>query len=87
MPSTLLDQVRAYIRARHYSIRTERSYVRWIVRFIRFHGLRHPRDLGPPEVAAFLTHLAVAEGVAASTQSATHRRRCCRACGPPASPT
>ena len=69
MTSKLLDQVRDHIRARHYSIRTERSYVSWIVRFIRFHGLRHPRDLGAPEVEAFLTHLAVSEGVAASTQN------------------
>src|SRR5688500_2728798 len=69
MTSKLLDQVRDHLRARHYSLRTERSYVSWIIRFIRFHGLRHPRDLGPHEVEAFLTHLAVSEEVAASTQN------------------
>lgn len=69
MTSKLLDQVRDHIRARHYSLRTERSYVSWIVRFIRFHGLRHPRELGPPAIEAFLTHLAVVDRVAASTQN------------------
>jgi len=65
----LLDAVREALRARHYSIRTEDAYVSWVRRFVRFHGLRHPRDLGEPEVTAFLTHLAVAEGVSASTQN------------------
>lgn len=65
----LLDQVRAILRARHYSRRTEESYVDWIRRFVRFHGLRHPRDLGRVEVEAFLTHLAVDLNVAASTQN------------------
>ncbi len=65
----LLDQVRALLRARHYSIRTEHSYVDWIRRYVRFHELRHPRELGPPEISAFLTHLAVEGEVAASTQN------------------
>jgi hypothetical protein len=65
----LLDAVREALRARHYSLRTEAAYVSWVRRFVRFHGLRHPRDLGEPEVTAFLTHLAVAEGVSASTQN------------------
>jgi len=68
-PSKLLDQLRAALRRKHYSRRTEDSYVAWVLRFIRFHQLRHPRDLGSPEIAAFLTHLAVAERVAASTQN------------------
>jgi integron integrase len=68
-PSKLLDQLRAVLRRKHYSRRTEDSYVAWILRFIRFHQLRHPRDLGPPAIAAFLTHLAVADRVAASTQN------------------
>lgn len=42
----LLDQVRIAVRRRHYSYRTEQAYVHWIRRFIHFHGLRHPRDLG-----------------------------------------
>jgi integron integrase len=65
----LLDQVRARIRVKHYSIRTEDQYVQWIRRFILFHGKRHPRDMGAPELEAFLTDLAVAGGVSASTQN------------------
>jgi integron integrase len=65
---TLLEMVRRQIRVRHYSIRTEGAYVDWIRRFIVFNGKRHPRDLGPAEVSAFLTHLAVERGVAPSTQ-------------------
>jgi len=65
----LLDRVRDRIRVRHYSIRTEQAYLDWIKRFIRFHGKRHPVDLGRSEVEAFLTHLAVAGNVAASTQN------------------
>ena len=53
---------------RHYSIRTEAAYVDWVRRFILFHDKRHPRDLGPEEVARFLTHLAVERGVAPATQ-------------------
>jgi site-specific recombinase XerD len=65
----LMEQVRAEIRARHYSRRTEDAYVHWIRRFIVFHGRRHPRDLGAPEISAFLTWLAVEQHVAASTQN------------------
>src|SRR5215475_2301704 len=65
----LLEQVREAIRVRHYSIRTEGTYVGWIKRFILFHGKRHPRDMGVQEVQQFLSHLAVAGHVAASTQS------------------
>jgi len=65
----LLDQVRARIRVKHYSIRTEAQYVQWIKRFIYFHDKRHPRDMGAPEVEAFLTDLAVTGGVSASTQN------------------
>lgn len=61
--------MRAAIRVRHYSVRTERSYVGWIVRFIRFHDRRHPKDMGESEVAEFLTHLATQLSVAASTQN------------------
>jgi integron integrase len=65
----LLDRVRAAIRLRHYSRRTEESYVGWIRRFILFHGKRHPIDMGGGEVAQFLTHLALAGQVSASTQN------------------
>ncbi len=67
--SPLLDQVRAVLRFKHYSLRTEQSYVDWIKRFILFHGKRHPKHLGPVQVRAFLTHLAVQGQVAASTQN------------------
>lgn len=67
--SAFLDEVRAAIRVRHYSIRTEQAYLGWIRRFILFHGKRHPRDMGEPEVAAFLTDLAVERQVAPATQN------------------
>ena len=57
-PPRLLDAVRAAIRVRHYSHRTEKAYVDWIRRFILYHGKRHPREMGGPEVAQFLSHLA-----------------------------
>lgn len=68
-PSKLLDCVRDTARRKHYSIRTETAYVDWIRRYVRFHGLRHPLDLGPTDIEAFLTHLAVDQQVAASTQN------------------
>jgi integron integrase len=68
-PKKLLDQVRDALRLKHYSIRTEDSYVNWIRRYILFHNKRHPNEMGASEVEAFLTHLAVNESVAASTQN------------------
>lgn len=65
----LLDQVRDTIRLKHYSIRTEQSYLGWIKRFILFHNKRHPREMGSEEVTAFLTDLAVHGNVTASTQN------------------
>ena len=65
----LLDQVRHRIRMLHYSYRTEQTYVRWVATFIRHHGLRHPAEMGGPEIEAFLTHLAVRRKVSASTQN------------------
>ena len=65
----LLDQVRHKCRTLHYAKRTEATYVDWIRRFILFHQKRHPNDLGGPEIEAFLTHLAVQQHVAASTQN------------------
>lgn len=65
----LLDQVRHQIRLRHYSIRTERSYLSWIKRYILYHGKKHPEAMGAKEIESFLTHLAVNLNVAASTQN------------------
>jgi integron integrase len=65
----LLDQVREATRRLHYSIRTEDAYVNWTKRFILFHGKRHPLEMGRPEVIAFLSHLAMRQDVAASTQN------------------
>jgi integron integrase len=65
----LLDQVRDAIRRRHYSPRTEDSYVHWIKRFILFHNKQHPRAMGAAEIEAFLTHLATDQKVASSTQN------------------
>lgn len=68
-PPKLLEQLQNTLRAMHYSIRTETVYVDWARRYILFHNKRHPRDLGPDEVTAFLTHLAVERRVSASTQN------------------
>lgn len=65
----LLEQVRNKLRALHYSYRTEKQYLDWIRRFILHHGKRHPGQMSAPEVEAFLTHLAVAGNVSASTQN------------------
>ena len=65
----LLDRVRDRIRTKHYSYRTEQQYLGWIRRYIHFHGKRHPGELSAPEVERFLTHLATAEQVSASTQN------------------
>jgi integrase len=65
----LLDRVRQALRLRHYSRRTEESYVGWIRRFILFHGKRHPTDMGGAEITAFLTSLATRARVSASTQN------------------
>lgn len=74
LPSTaesprLLDRVRARLRLGHYGQRTEIAYVGWIKRYILFHDKRHPAGMGKAEVEAFLTHLAVARAISASTQS------------------
>jgi integron integrase len=65
----LLDQVRHEIRRRHYSIRTEEAYLRWIREFILFHQKRHPADMREAEITAFLSHLAVDRQIAAATQN------------------
>ena len=63
----LLDQLRERLRYLHYSLRTEQTYVYWGRWYIRFHALRHPREMGQPEVEAFLTMLANERRVAPST--------------------
>nr|QZL14111.1 integron integrase [uncultured bacterium] len=68
-PPKLLEQMRSHLRTRHYSIRTEQTYIDWARRFILFHGKKHPRDMGAAQVEAFLTHLAVERNVSASTQN------------------
>jgi len=69
MQGGLLADVRRAIRVRHYSRRTEQAYVRWVRQYVRFHGLRHPGDLGEAEVVAFLTDLAIRARVSAATQN------------------
>jgi integron integrase len=68
-PPKLLDQVAAKMRVKHYSIRTEKSYVDWIKRYIWHFDKRHPKDMGAAEVEEFLTYLAVERNVSASTQN------------------
>src|SRR5437762_13374953 len=65
----LLEQVSDVARFRHLSLRTEQAYITWIKRYILFHRKRHPRELDADAVRSFLTHLAVNEHVAASTQN------------------
>ena len=69
----LLDQVRKRIRHLHYSLRTEQAYLLWIKAFIRYHDLKHPRDLGGPEVESFLNALVNERQVSAST----HKQALC----------
>ena len=63
----LLDQLREQIRYLHYSLRTEEAYVYWVKKFIRFHQMRHPHDMGQREVESFLTMMAVERKVSTST--------------------
>ncbi len=65
----LLDRARNLIRVKHYSIRTEQTYLQWMKDFILFHNKRHPAEMGRPEVEAYLTHLAVERNVTPSTQN------------------
>jgi len=67
--SPFLSQVRDVLRARNYSLRTEQAYLFWVRRFILFHRRRHPGEMAEPEVAAYLSHLAVKRGVAPGTQA------------------
>ena len=68
-PPGLIQRYREELQARHYARRTVKTYEQWLRRFLRFHQLRHPREMGSAEVNAFLTHLAVEGQVSASTQN------------------
>jgi len=65
----LLDQVRERARYLHYSHRTEKAYIYWVRFFTRWHGLKHPRDMGASHVQAFLTMLASERHVSSSTHN------------------
>ena len=67
-PPRLLDRVRQAIRLKHFSLKTEKSYLYYIKDFILFHNKRHPREMGVEEIRAYLSHLAIDRNVAASTQ-------------------
>lgn len=69
MAKRLLEQAREILRAKHYSYRTEETYVDWMRRYILFHHKRHPGEMGAPEIQAFLIHLATERNIAASTQN------------------
>lgn len=72
-PPKLMDRVRATLRVKRCSPRTEKTYCYWIRYFIRFHGVRNPASMGAPEVKTFLEHLAVDRYVAAATQNHSSR--------------
>lgn len=68
-PRKLLDVVRETIRLKHYSYRTEQTYLDWMKRYLLFHDKKHPHEMGAEEIRAFLSHLAVERKVAAATQN------------------
>ena len=68
-PGKLMDQVRETLRFYHYSYSTEKSYVQWILRYIRFNDRRHPNEMGKTEIERFLSHLAINRNVSAATQN------------------
>jgi hypothetical protein len=67
--SPFIESIRAVIRTKQYSLKTEKSYLYWAGYFIRFHLLKHPNEMGNKEVEIFLSHLAVSRGVSAATQN------------------
>ena len=69
MGKRLMDVTREVFRTEHYAYRTEATYVKWIKRFIAFHGNRHPREMGSNEIQAFLSYLAVERRISASSQN------------------
>ena len=70
MPKTkLLDEVRKVIRLRHYSPKTEESYVNWIRKYVLYHNKKHPRDMGEKEIRDYLNYLSLTQNVSYSTQN------------------
>ena len=65
----LLEQMSNVMRIKHYSLKTEKSYIQWVRRYIYFHNKQHPDEMGTLEVKQFLNYLAVEQNVAASTQN------------------
>ena len=65
----LLDQYSEFLRNRHYSLRTEKTYIGWVRQYILYHNKRHPREMGVDEINAFITHLVNQKTVSASTQN------------------
>ena len=65
----LFDRIREVIRLKHYSLSTEKTYVSWVKRYLLFHNMRHPREMGRQEVESFLSYLATTCRVASSTQN------------------
>jgi integron integrase len=68
-PKKLLDRAREVMRLKHYSVRTEQAHIAWMTRHILFHNKRHPMEMGPAEIEAFLSHLAMERNVSAATQN------------------
>ena len=69
MAKKLLDQMSDAIRLKHYSLRTEETYLDWVRRYILFHNKRHPKDMGEAEISQYISYLATVGNVAASTQN------------------
>ena len=67
--SALIEEVRTILRSKQYSIKTEKAYLDWIKRFIRFHDYQHPKSMGKTQVEEFLSHLATHRRVSAATQN------------------
>ncbi len=67
--SVLLNKMRTEIRRQNYSYRTEQAYTKWIVRFVRYHQLKHPLSMGEKEVIAYLNYLAIEQKISAATQN------------------
>lgn len=70
-PAGQIQRYRELLQTRHYALRTVKTYEQWLRRFLRFHGMRHPREMGSAEVNAFLTHLAVEEQVSLHPEPGT----------------
>jgi len=58
-PKKLLEELHEQLRTSHYALRTEKTYISWVRRYITFHNKRHPKNMGAKEINAFLTHLAL----------------------------